>query len=211
MNNRFRNDMMMQRTFIKAKEIGEVFYIKTGWIKPQSSNQRWILEKDKSGGGVFLDNGIAMLDLGLWIFGFPDVKSVTATNYFHNTKSVEDSSIAMIRFKNNAVLTIEVSWGMLREGELFYCNVYGKEGSSSINPFKIYKRMDGNLYNITPKKLATPANYFKKSYEYELKHFVGAVRGSHNIISTGEDALKVMEIADAIYKSAKTNKEIIFK
>ncbi|MBK7158939.1 MAG: hypothetical protein IPH77_10345 [Ignavibacteria bacterium] len=25
MNNRFRNDMMMQRTFIKAKEIGEVF------------------------------------------------------------------------------------------------------------------------------------------------------------------------------------------
>ncbi|MBK7158938.1 MAG: hypothetical protein IPH77_10340 [Ignavibacteria bacterium] len=82
----------------------------------------------------------------------------------------------MIRFVVNAVLTIEVSWGMLREGELFYCNVYGKEGSSSINPFKIYKRMDGNLYNITPKKLATPANYFKKSYEYELKHFVGAVR-----------------------------------
>ena len=44
---------------------------------------------------------------------------------------------------------------------------------------------------------------FKKSYEYELRHFVGAVRGNHNIISTGEDALKVMEIADAIYKSAK--------
>lgn len=211
MNNRFRNDMMMQRTFIKAKEIGDVFYIKAGWIKPQSSNQRWILEKDKSGGGVFLDNGIAMLDLGLWIFGFPDVKSVTASNYFHNTKSVEDSSIAMIKFKNGATFTIEVSWSMLREGELFYCNVYGKEGNSSINPFKIYKRMDGNLYNITPKKLDTPSNLFKKSYEYELKHFVSAVRGNHNIISSGEDALKVMEIVDAIYKSSKTNKEIIFK
>lgn len=211
MNNRFRNDVMMQRTFIKAREIGEVFYIKTGWVKPQSSNQRWILEKDKSGGGVFLDNGIAMLDLGMWIFGFPEVKSVTATNYFHNTKSVEDSSIAMIRFRNNSVMTIEVSWGMLREGELFYCNVYGKEGSSSINPFKIYKRMEGNLYNITPKKIATPSNFFKKSYEYELKHFMGAVRGNNNIISTGEDALKVMEVADAIYKSAKTNKEVIFK
>jgi predicted dehydrogenase len=211
MNNRFRNDMMMQRTFIKAKEIGEVFYIKAGWVKPQSSNQRWILEKDKSGGGVFLDNGIAMLDLGMWIFGFPEIRSVTATNYFHNTKSVEDSSIAMIKFRNGATLTIEVSWGLLREGELFYCNVYGKEGSSSINPFKIYKRMDGDLYNITPKKIATPSNLFKKSYEYELRHFVGAVRGNHNIISTGEDALKVMEIADAIYKSAKSNKEIIFK
>ena len=211
MNNRFRNDMMMQRTFSKAKEIGEVFYVKAGWVKPQSSNQKWMVEKDKSGGGVFLDNGIPMLDLGLWIFGFPEVKSVTSTNYFHNTKSVEDSSIAMIKFKNDATLTIEVSWSLLREGELFYCNVYGKEGSSSINPFKIYKRMDGNLYNITPKKIATPSNVFKKSYEYELRHFVGAVRGNHNIISSGDDALKVMEIVDAVYKSAKTNKEIIFK
>ncbi|MEO8211184.1 MAG: Gfo/Idh/MocA family oxidoreductase, partial [bacterium] len=67
MNNRFRNDMMMQRTFTKAKEIGEIFYVKAGWVKPQSSNQKWMLEKEKSGGGVFLDNGIAMLDLGLWI------------------------------------------------------------------------------------------------------------------------------------------------
>lgn len=211
MNNRFRNDMMMQRTFTKAKEIGEIFYVKAGWVKPQSSNQKWILERDKSGGGVFLDNGIAMLDLGLWILGFPEVKSVTASNYYHNTKSVEDSTIAMIKFKNGTTLTIEVSWSMLREGELYYCNVYGKEGSSSINPFKIFKRMDGNLYNITPKKIVTPTNVFKKSYEYELRHFIGAVRGNHNIISSGEDALKVIEIVDAVYKSAKAGKEIIFK
>lgn len=211
MNNRFRNDMMMQRTFIKANEIGDIFYVKTGWIKPQSSNQKWMLEQEKSGGGVFLDNGIVMMDLGFWILGFPEIKSVSATNYFHNTKSVEDSSIAVIKFKNKATLTIEVSWSMLRDGDLFYCNVYGKEGSSSINPFKIFKRMDGNLYNITPKKLALPANAYKKSYEYELKHFVGALKGNNNIISSGEDALKVMEAVDAVYKSSKTEKEIIFK
>lgn len=211
MNNRFRNDMMMQRTFTKAKELGEIFYVKAGWIKPQSSNQKWMLEKEKSGGGVFLDNGIAMLDLGLWILDFPEAKSVTASNYYHNTKSVEDSSIAMIKFKNNKTLTIEVSWSLLRDGELFYSNVYGKEGSSSINPFKIYKTMGGILYNITPKKLITPANVFKKSYEYELRHFIGAVAGNHNIISTGEDALKAIQIVDAVYKSAKTGKEVIIK
>lgn len=211
MNNRFRNDMMLQRTFIKAKEIGELFYVKAGWVKPQSSNQKWMVEKDKSGGGVFLDNGIAMLDIALWILGFPEIKSVTATNYYHYTKSVEDSSIAMIKFKNGTTLTVEVSWSLLRDGELFYLNVYGKEGSSSINPFKIYKRMDGSLFNITPKKVVTPSNLYKKSYEYELKHFIGAAAGRHNVISTGEDALKVMQIADAVYKSAKTGKEIIFK
>ncbi|MBP9191186.1 MAG: Gfo/Idh/MocA family oxidoreductase [Ignavibacteria bacterium] len=211
MNNRFRNDMMLQRTFTKAKELGEIFYIKAGWIRPQSSNQKWMLEKEKSGGGVFLDNGIAMLDLGLWLLDFPEVKSVTASNFNHYTRSVEDSSIAMIKFKNNTTFTIEVSWSLLREGELFYCNVYGKEGSSSINPFTIYKRMDGELYNITPKKIATPANVFKKSYEYELQHFIGAVAGKHNIISTGDDALKAIQIVDAVYKSAKTGREVIIK
>jgi predicted dehydrogenase len=211
MNNRFRNDMMIQRTFTKAKEIGEIFYVKTGWLKPQSSDQNWILEKDKSGGGVFLDNGIVMLDLGLWILNYPEVKSVSAVNYYHNTKSVEDSSFAMIKLKNDTVLTIEVSWSILTEGELFYCNAFGKEGSSSINPLRIYKNMDGKLFNITPKKIGTPSNDYKKSFEYELKHFIGAIRGDHSIISTGEDALKVMQIVDAVYRSAKAGKEIIFK
>jgi len=211
MNNRFRNDMMLQRTFVKAREIGELFYVKTGWIKPQSSDQKWMIQRDKSGGGVFLDNGIVMLDLGLWILGYPEIRSVSATNYFHNTNSVEDSSIAVIKFKNKSVLTIEVSWSLLRDGDLFYCNVYGKEGSSSINPFKIFKRMDGNLYNITPKKMTLPSNIYKKSYEYELRHFINAVKGEQNLISGGEEALKVMEVVDAVYNSAKRDREIVFK
>ncbi|MEZ4691479.1 MAG: Gfo/Idh/MocA family oxidoreductase [Ignavibacteria bacterium] len=123
MNNRFRNDMMLQRTFTKAKELGEIFYIKAGWIKPQSSNQKWMLEKEKSGGGVFLDNGIAMLDLALWLLDFPEAKSVTASNYSHYTKSVEDSSIAMIKFKNNTTLTIEVA-GVCSEKESCFIVMY---------------------------------------------------------------------------------------
>jgi predicted dehydrogenase len=172
MNNRFRNDMMLQRTFTKAKEIGEIFYVKAGWLKPQSSDQNWMLEKDKSGGGVFLDNGIVMLDLGLWILNFPEIKSVSAVNYYHNTKSVEDSSVAIVKFKNEAVLTIEVSWSILTQGELFYCNAFGKEGSALINPLRIFKNMDGKLFDITPKKIAVQANNYKKSFEYELKHFI---------------------------------------
>lgn len=211
MNNRFRNDMMLQRTFTKAGEIGDIFYVKTGWIKPKSSDENWMLQKELSGGGVFLDNGIAMLDLGLWILGFPDVRRVFATNYYHSTKSVEDSSIVIVSFKNKATLTVEVSWGIQREGDLFYCNAYGMSGSSSINPFRIFKKMEDNLYNITPKKLALPSNPFKKSYEYELQNFIGAVLGKNDLISSGKDALKVMQIADAVYKSAKTGKDIIFK
>ena len=211
MNNRFRNDAMLMRTFLKSKEIGEIFYVKAGWIKSQSSDQKWVLNKEKAGGGVFLDNGIVMLDLALWMLGFPEVYSVSAVNYYHHTKSVEDSNITLIKFVNGATLTIEVSWTLQREGDLFYCNVFGKDGSSAINPLRIYKNMEGQLYNITPKKIETPSNQFRKSYEFELKHFMSVVRGETAIVSDGEEALIRMKIADAIYKSAKLNKEVILK
>ena len=110
MNNRFRGDVMLQRSFVRSNGIGELFYIKAGWLKSQSSNTKWFMEMDKSGGGVMLDNGIVMLDLGMWMYDFPDVHSVSAVNYSHNTKSVEDSNFTFIRFKNGSTLTLEVSW-----------------------------------------------------------------------------------------------------
>lgn len=211
MNNRFRNDVMLMKTFVKGKEIGEPFYVKTGWIKTQSSGQKWFLEKEKAGGGVFLDNGIVMLDLGMWMLGFPEPHSVSAVNYNHNTKNVEDSNISLIKFKNGSTLSIETSWSLQREGELFYCNVFGKTGSSAINPLRIYKRMDEKLFNITPNKLQMPTNQFKKSYEFELQHFVKVINNEAEIICNGDEALSRMKIVDAIYKSASQGKEVIFK
>jgi predicted dehydrogenase len=210
MNNRFRYDVMMQRTFIKSKELGDVFFVKTGWFKTRSSEQKWFTEKEKSGGGVVIDNGIAMLDTGMWMLGFPDVFSVSAINHYHNTKSVEDTNFTLIKFKNGSSLNLEVSWSLIRD-EFFYCNVYGEKGCSAINPLKIFKKMESNILNITPTNIKMSANPFRNSYELELKHFIGVLKGNDKLISTGEETLKVMEIIDAIYKSAKSGKEIIFK
>jgi predicted dehydrogenase len=211
MNNRFRNDVMLQRTFIKSKEIGDVFYVKTGWLRMKSSAEKWFTEREKAGGGVFIDNGIAMLDLGMWMMDFPEVKSVSAVNYYHNTKKVEDSNFALIKFKNGSALTIEVSWSFLRSREFYYCNVYGTNGSTSINPLRILKKMDTELFDITPKTIKLSPHEIKSSYEFELKYFISTVNGKSIPISTGREAVNVMQVVDNVYKSAKLGKEIIIK
>lgn len=211
MNNRFRNDVMLQRSFIKSKEIGNVFYVKTGWLKMKSSVEKWFTEREKAGGGVFIDNGIAMLDLGMWMMDFSEVKSVSAVNYYHNTKAVEDSNFALIKFKNGSALTIEVSWSFLRSKEFYYCNVYGTNGSTSINPLRILKKMDTELFDITPKAFKVSPNEIKSSYEFELKYFISSVRGKNAPLSTGKEAMSVMQIVDCVYKSAKLGKEINIK
>jgi len=158
-----------------------------------------------------MDLGIVILDAALWLMKFPEILSVSAVNYNHAFESVEDSSFIMLRCANNATVTIEASWTLHREEDLFYCNVYGTEGSSTINPLKILKRMHGTLVNVTPLKIEAPANIFKKSIEYELKNFVNSIRNNAKIISSGEEALARLKVIGAIYRSAKLGKEIVFK
>lgn len=210
MNHRFRPDAMMLRSFIENSELGKIFYVKAGWLKKPSSEGSWLQQKSMSGGGVFLDMGIVMLDLALWMTGYPEVLRVNATNYSHASK-VEDSSVVFLAMKNGATISIEVSWRFHIENELHYCNIYGERGSGKINPLKINKEMHGNVVNVTPMKTDTTQNLLKRSYENELKHFVGAVRGIHPIISTAQEAVQRMKIVDAIYKSSAKGKEIYFQ
>jgi predicted dehydrogenase len=208
MNNRFRPDSMVLKNFVENGELGKIFYVKTGWLRKQSVTSPWFLRKEHSGGGVFLDLGIAVMDLALWLTGFPEAKRVTASNYSLMTKGVEDTSTAFITMDNNVTVVVEASWSLQTESDFFYCELFGTEGSARVNPLRINKQMHGNLVNVTPLKMDTPQNMYRRSYESELKHFLGAVRGLHPMISTADDALKRMKIIDGIYKSAEKRKEI---
>jgi predicted dehydrogenase len=211
MNNRFRPDAMILKSFIEDKALGKLFYAKAGWFKKLNTESAWLTKKTQSGGGVVLDLGIVMLDLAFWMMGFPEVKEVSATNYSHHTKDVEDSSIAYLKMKNGSTLTIEASWSFESTSDFFYCDCFGAEGSGSLNPFRIIKRMHDNLVNVAPASIETPQSLYRKSYENELKHWIGALRGLHSVVSNGDEAVQRMKIIDLIYKSAKRGKAVTVK
>ena len=211
MNNRFRPDAMILKSFIEDKALGKLFYTKAGWFKKLNTESAWLTKKTQSGGGVVLDLGIVMLDLAFWMMGYPEVKEVTATNYSHHTKDVEDSSVVFLKMKSGSTLTIEASWSFESTSDFFYCDCFGTEGSGSLNPFRIIKRMHGNLVNVAPVSIETPQSLYRKSYENELKHWIGSLRGLHAVISTGDEAVHRMKIIDSIYKSAKRGKVVVLK
>ncbi|MBI3578359.1 MAG: Gfo/Idh/MocA family oxidoreductase [Ignavibacteriales bacterium] len=211
MNNRFRPDAMILKSMIQGGELGKIYYTKAGWLKKLSTANPWLTRKEKSGGGVVLDLGIVMFDLAFWMMGFPEAKEVIAANYSHNTKGVEDSSVVFIKMQSGSTLTIESSWSFESNSDFFYCDCFGTDGSGSLNPFRILKRMHGNLVNVTPVSNETPQSLYWKSYDNELKHWIGSLRGLHPIISTGEEAVHRMKVVDAIYQSAKKGKSTPIK
>jgi len=208
MNHRFRPDTMILKSFIDGKELGKVYYTKAVWLRKKNNDTSWLTQKEKSGGGVFLDLGIVMLDLAFWMMNFPDAKRVSATNFNHNTKKVEDTSCVNITLNNGSLINIEVSWSMHVTDDVYYCSVYGTDGTATLNPLRINKELHGNVVNLAPAKIDPPQHLFRRSYENELKHFLGAVKGTHQVISTADEAVQRMKIVEAVYKSVRTGKEV---
>ncbi len=208
MNHRFRPDTMILKSFIQGKELGKIYYTRVGWLRQRTFDQAWITQKEKSGGGVFIDQGIVMLDMALWMMGYPEVVRLNAANYHSKTRKVEDTSVVTLTLNTGATVNIEVSWSMCLDQDIYYCYLHGGDGSASLSPLKIYKELHGSLVNLAPSRIDPPQHIFKRSYENELKHFLGAVRDLHPVISTADEAVQRMKIVDAVYRAAKRGKEV---
>ncbi|MFH1194607.1 MAG: Gfo/Idh/MocA family oxidoreductase [bacterium] len=208
MNARFRPDAMLLKSLITSNELGELYYIRCGWTKKMSSSQKWFMSKAKSGGGVIIDLGIVMLDLACWLFDHPPVKTISVQSYAHAAKGVEDSAIGMIRLKNSCVLNFEFSWSLRAECESFYLSAFCKEGTALLNPLRAYKSLDLGQIDYTPARTGNSKDLDKKSYDNQMKHFIGAVRGNNPVFSSIEDSLEIAKLIEGIYESAGLNKEI---
>jgi predicted dehydrogenase len=210
MNLRYRPDAMLMKSLVNSGELGDIFYIRCGWLRKQSSDQKWFVKKSQSGGGVIIDLGTLILDLALWIINDHQIKSVSVQKFNHNTKDVEDSAVGLLRLENDKVISFEVSWGLHAEWDKFHLAAFGTLGTAHLNPLRAYRRLEASQIDYTVSNSANTTNLFKKSYENELKHFIGVVRENTPVISTGEDAVSLMKLLETIYKSAGMQKEINF-
>lgn len=208
MNHRFRPDVVNMKNAVDRGEIGNVYYVKAGWVKQRSTDARWLANADMSGGGVLVDLGIAVIDMIMHVFNFGTVRSVSASTFHHETKTVEDVVVAMLHFEGGAVATIETSWSLVRAEDLYYCNVFGKKGSAYINPYRLVRKTGSSIQSTTSPQKKTQLEIYRKSYESEIKHFVNALKGLVPMISTIDEAVERMKIVEALYESAEKGAEV---
>jgi len=208
MNLRFRPDTMLLKSLLNSKELGEVFYVRTSWLRKQSTSEDWFLNKNKAGGGVIIDLGLLLLDLSLWLMSYPKCKTVSVESFFHRTKDVEDSALGMLRFDGNKVISFEVSWSILSEKDDLKLSVYGEHGTAHLNPLKAYKLIGENKIDMTPAFASNTKNLYKKSYENELRHFVSSITDPSHVHSSIDEGISRMKLLEALYKSAELEEEI---
>lgn len=231
LNNRFTPYASFVRELIKGGKLGDIYHINCGWKRrnglPASD---WFADRSKSGGGPFIDLGVHFVDLSMSFLGYPKAETVSACTYsnFGTSKNrivdgmpierervydVEDIAIGVIRLENNSSINFEISWASnIAQEQQFYEILGTKAGlrfdagpgfkeserlkyftNESRQDFDGVFRINGNLYKTT-----------------EFSYFADCMKNdTEPLLALPEEGVKMMEIVDAVYKSARTRHEVV--
>ncbi|MCL2740782.1 MAG: Gfo/Idh/MocA family oxidoreductase [Oscillospiraceae bacterium] len=231
LNNRFTPKSQYIKKYIAKGSLGEVYFAKAGWVRRKGlPREGWFCEREKSGGGAFIDLGVHFVDLVLYFLGYPKVRTVTADTYSklgrpetyvaysqlepdaHPTfkYDVEEMATGYLQCDGGFNMAFEISWASNIERERTFYEIYGTDGgvrySSDMasEDLAIYTRIGGQLADVVPRisKGGGP--------NLEFRQFAACVRdGTEPAIAPPEQAVEMMRVIDAVYESSRARRQVV--
>jgi predicted dehydrogenase len=168
----------------------------------------WRLRREQAGGGAVLDLALPLIDLGLWLAGWPAPKRISAHMTRPAKDAVEDMGSALIVCENGVSIAVEVSWRHLGEGERFWFDILGAKGSAMIQPLRIFKEQHGAAVDVTPTGATGRETPFIQSYRAEWMYFLAVIKGDVTA-PPPRDQLALQRVMDAIYRSADEGRDVL--
>jgi len=219
---RFTEQSWAMKQTVESGILGDIYFARTQWHRRRGlpGFGGWFGQKALAGGGPLIDLGVHRLDLALWLMNYPKPTWVMGSTYdpIASAKAkaegkkfdVEDMAVGLIKFENGATLEIEASWAAnIKEREHMSTRLLGTKAGllqHNVNEgyeyeAEFYVEREGCQYDM---KLHPPVPQANSS----MFHYVDSIINGKPNIATAEEGIIVMEILDAIYKSAKTGKPV---
>ena len=219
-NQRFEAGSQLLKKQIESGVFGDIYFIRTAWRRPLGMmptpftvradnsvySRNWFNEKDR-GGGVLRDLGCHLIDLAIYLTGFPEFTDAYCSCYRKFTPDIEDKSkyvfdsedlaSAHLKFKNGMSMEIEMSFGSFVEEEIVCTEIYGtKAGASRRNGIiKFFRNINGAYTNEVVRQ-----NCYKDKDSVEA--FVDCIANGTEPPVTSAQGVEVIKVLDAMYKSA---------
>lgn len=209
-NHRYRTDVQTLSRFIAGGELGKIVGMRGGSYTFKRSPEGWRFRRVESGGGAFLDQGVPLLDLALWLGDYPDPLRVTAhMDRGRSSSAVEDAMIVQLECAGGASFLFDVSSVYVGEEERWWFEVLATRGSARLAPLRVVKELNGRPTDVSPTGASGRESAFIQSYRAELAHFVATIRGEAPY-EAPTDQVTLHRIVEAIYRSAEDGKEVRF-
>ena len=218
--NRF--NIAVQRTR-KALEAGRF-----GKLSHGSINVRWNRNRDyytqapwrgtwAEDGGCLMNQCIHGIDLLRWMFG-DDVESVygATRQQYHHYLEAEDVGMAVIKFKNGAIGTIEGTTNVFPKNLEETLYIFGENGTvkiggTSTNNIDVWNFADETEDDQQNKNLQeATSNVYGNGHTSLFADMIDAIEHNRNPYVDAYAGRRALEMVLAIYKSQKTGLPVTF-
>lgn len=224
-NHRYHEVVIEAKSIVDSGRLGKVMWLRGIYGKAGGPgyDNGWRNNRDISGGGILIDQGIHMLDLFRYFSGeYDEVKSFINSSYWK--VDVEDNVFAILRnslidqtamihssatqWRHKFLLEIYMEKGYLEiDGILSSTQTYGRES------LKIARCVFDEKGYPLPNPQETMTYYDDdNSWNDEISDFIDCIMHDKPISNGGiEDAVKTMDLVQRIYKDDESNMKVDHK
>lgn len=209
-NHRYRTDVQALSRFIVGGELGRITGVRAGAYHFKRAAEGWRSRRAEAGGGAFLDHGLPLLDLALWLADYPPPSRVTAhMDRPRGDRSVEETMVVQLECGAGIGFVFDVSSSHVGKEERWWFEVLATRGSARLAPLRVIKELNGRPTDVSPTGAAGRESAFIQSYRAELAHFVAVVRGGTEYEPPADQVI-LHRVMEAIYRAAEEEKEVRF-
>lgn len=193
------------RNAVVEGELGAVYAVDLVFHNAYGPNQGWARDMALAGGGCAMDLGTHLIDLALWVLGFPRVQLVTSRLYANGRALapgeavVEDYAVAQLELDGGAVVRLACSWNLpMGRDAVIEAHFHGARGGASL------RNRDGSFYDFVAERyrgtqrfpLAEPPDAWGGRAVLDwARRLAGGARYEAGI----ESVLQVATAMDAVY------------
>jgi predicted dehydrogenase len=193
------------RDVVHAGRIGKVFHANLTFHNAYGPDKPWSYDLKLAGGGCLIDVGVHLVDLALWVLGFPEIVEVTSRLYNkgvllrRNSAAVEDFATVQLLTADNMSITLECSWNLhAGQDAAIAASFHGEHGAAT------FQNMNGSFYDFSTllctgaraTSLAEPPDNWPGRAAVEWARML---LDSPRFADGAEEHLAVAEVMDRIY------------
>ncbi len=226
---RFEGRHEALKRYADAGLLGDVYYARVTALRRRGA-PGWggFLTRSLAGGGPLIDIGVHILDLTLWLMGFPrpisvsgvaprrlaDLEGIVNRPGWGDWKAkktvfdVEDFAAGFVRFEGGGVLVIETSFLLnMIEEEVWRSMICGTRGGMDVTAGKAMTQEHGIVRVSEFQNFEEP-----RPHAAAITAFIEAIEKDGPVPVPAEETMYVMTILDGIYRShAKGGAEVRLK
>lgn len=195
-------------------------YVKWSRSKAYYASAAWRGTWELDGGGALMNQGIHSVDLLQWFMGpVHSVQAITA-NIRHKEIEVEDTVVAIVKFVNGALGTIECSTAVF-PGSYKRIEIMGTSGTVVVEenslvkwqfeqerPEDVMALQTFSMANNSGGGVSDPAAISFTGHQQQIEDMILAIETDCRPLVDGREGRKSVEIVRAIYDSARKGETV---